>query len=187
MEHGYRVLDSRFGGHALDRLDDDTFRLTVGCQLGVIHNVVYIRLGLRLRLLFERLHQTFFRFFCRKSGNGFQFFTLLRLHHVELFFLLLDDAELCIQILLDGLRFIPLALKLLVLLVKHHFTLLQLVFRLLDFLVTGSHLFFQVSLLVKELLLHLQKFVLFNHLGFSFSLLNYRFTLRLQAVPEESV
>ena len=187
VEHGNRVFDGRFRGYALDGLDDDAFGFLVGRQLGFVHDVVDVRLCLRLGFFLERFYQAFLRLVGREARDGFQFFDFLALQVVQLVFLLVDDAQLCFQVFADGVGFLLLALQFFLSLVQHQFALFQFVFGLLDFLVTGGHFLFQVGFLVEELFLYFEQLVFLDHFRFGFRVLQDAVVFRLQAVLEEHV
>ena len=142
---------------------------------------------LGLGLFLQGFHHTLLGLLGRQARYGLQLLDFLALQVVQLFLLLVNHFQLCLQVGLDGIGLLLLALQLFLALGQHHLALLQLVFRLLDFLVAGGHFLFQVRLLVQEFLLHLQQLVLFHHFGFILSFFQDVLVLGLQSVAEEHV
>lgn len=68
MEYGDRVFDSCFCSNSLNGLDNDSFGFLVGCQLGIVHDIINVRSSLCFGFLLQRVHQTFFGFFGRQTG-----------------------------------------------------------------------------------------------------------------------
>ena len=68
MEYGDRVFDSCFCSNSLNGLDNDSFGFLVGCQLGIVHDIIDVRSSLCFGFLLQRVHQTFFGFFGRQTG-----------------------------------------------------------------------------------------------------------------------
>ena len=156
VEHGDGVLDGCFGGHALDGLDDDALGFLGGGHLGIVHDVVDVGLCLGLGLFLERLYHAVAGFVGREARDGFELFDLLALQVVQFVLLLVDDTQLCLEVLADGVGLLFLALQLFLALVQHQFALFQLVFGLLYLLVAGGHFFFEVGFLVEELFLYFE-------------------------------
>ena len=148
MEYSDGVFDCCFCGNSLNGLDDDSFGFLVGCQLGVVHNIINIRGSLGFGFLFQRFHQTFFCFLGRQTGQCFQFFAFLHLQFVQFFFLLVYNHNLRFQVFLDSFSFCTFALYFFLFLIQHQFALFQFVFGLLDFLVAQCNLFFQIRLFI---------------------------------------
>ena len=142
MEYCNGILNSRFCSYPLDRLYYNTFRFLVSSQFRIIHDVVDIGLGLCLSFLFQWFHQAFFCLFGGQSGDCFQLLDFLLLQFVKLFFFLVYNDKLRFQILFDSFGFHLLALNFFLALSEYHFALFQLVFRLLNLLISECYLFF---------------------------------------------
>ena len=166
MEYCNGILNSRFCSYPLDRLYYDTFRFLVSSQFRIIHDVVDIGLGLCFSFLFQWFHQAFFSLFGGQSGDCFQLLDFLLLQFVKFFFFLVYNDKLRFQILFDSFGFHLLALNFFLALSEYHFALFQLVFRLLNLLISECYLFFKICFLVQEFLLHFQQLVLLNYFRF---------------------
>ncbi len=143
VEDGDGVLDGRFRCYALDGLDDDFFRLLIGVELGLVHNLVDVALCVGPRLVFERFDEPLLEFFGVQARQFFEFLALANLHFVEL--LLLGDYlfALVVKQLLVALHVLPAPRQFVLFLVEREFALLETVFVLQNFLAALLHLFLQ--------------------------------------------
>ena len=187
MEYSYRILDGSFRSHTLYRLYHDAFSLFTCSQFGIVHDIIDIRLRLSLCLFFQRLYQAFFCLFGRQTGKCFQFFNFLMLEFVQFLFLFIHDSQLCFQILSDSIGFGSFTLNLFLTLAQHHFTLFQLIFGLLDLLVTQGYLLLQICFLIEKLLFYFQQFVLLNHFCFCLCFFQDIIIFGLQSVFKQYV
>ena len=187
MEHGDRIFDGCFSCYALDALNDDAFCLLIGSHLGIVHNFVDVLLSLSFCFVLQTLNKMLLCFFCRKSADSFKLLNLLLLHLGEFGFLLIHKLGLSLQILLQLLVLSLLALKVFMSLIEREFALLEFVFCLLEALVALCNFLFEFCLLVDELFLHFEEFVLLDALGLDFSLFHCLFVLLLNDVAEEQI
>ena len=165
MEHRDAILDSGLRGHALDGLDDNLLSLCISVQLGLVHNLVDVSLGVSAGLVLQTLHQTVASLLGTQSTKFLQLLALFQLHLLQLLLLHGEQFLLVVDTLLLVVKVILAAAKFLLALVQANLTLLQLVLALLDVLVALLYLLLQLCLLVQEFLLHLQQFFLLNHFG----------------------
>ena len=163
MEHAHAVFHSRLRSHALNGLDDNLLRLGIGIELRLVHNFVDIRLGIGLRLVLQRLHQTGFGFLCTQSRQFLELGALLHLHLLQLLLLDVQQFLFVVDACLEVVQLVLSAPQLFLLLVERQLTLLLAILVLLQFLVALLRLLLQLCLLVQEFLLHLQQFLLFQH------------------------
>ena len=126
MEDCNRILDCRFGSHTLDGLDNDFLRFLIGRHLRFLHDFVNIGSGFGLSLVFQGFDQTFFRFFGRKSGKGFQMFDFTLVKFIQILLLLFYQFQLGGKVLLYGIHFTIFALQVFLALVQAQLALFQL-------------------------------------------------------------
>ena len=174
MEHRYRVFDSGLGRYPLNRLDNDAFGFFVCRHAGFVHNIVDIRCGLRLGLLFQRLYKTVFCFFGRQTRNMFEFFHLGFMQPLQFRFFLFDHVDLRSQTGANRFNFGLFTLQLLLLLVELHLALAGFRLGRLHFGTAHGHLFFEIGFHRDKFLFDFKHFISFYRFCFGSGLIENR-------------
>ena len=128
MEDGHGVFNSRFCGNTLDRLDNYSFCFLVCSHFCFVHNIVDIRSGSGLGLIFERLYEFVLRFLGRKAGDRFKFLAFGKDKFVQLFFASIVCRNLCFKACTHAVQFVFSTLVFTLLLVQLNFTLFEFCF-----------------------------------------------------------
>lgn len=67
MEHAYRILNSCLGSNTLYCLNDNLLSLSVGIELGIVHNLVDVRSCISASLILKAFHKAILGLFSTKS------------------------------------------------------------------------------------------------------------------------
>ena len=175
MEHGHGIFNRRFGRYTLYALYHDPLGFFVRRHFRIVHDVVDIRCGFRLRFVFERLHEFLFRLFGRQAGKVFQPFHFGFMQFIQFLFLAFYRFQLRIEIGTCGFGFAFLAQDFLLLLVQLCFTLFQPSLSLLQFGIPSRSLLLHFRLQMQEFFFDFEQFVFTDYLRLFFCFFQNRF------------
>ena len=116
VENRNCVLNCNFRSCTLDGIDNYAFGLFACGESGLVHNIVDIRHRLGLGLGLHALYQLFLGIFCSHACHLFKFADGLFPHRIVLLFLLVEDFQLALEILLYLVILLELAIQIVLLL-----------------------------------------------------------------------
>ena len=152
VEYRHGVFDRRLGRHALDRRYDDALGLFGGGHLRLFDGLVYVAGGFGLGLGLHVFDQDVLGLLRAQARNLLQTDVLLAHHLIDLLFLVFEDLQLVLHLLLQPVVFAEFVLQIALLVLQVVLDLLGPLFALRDFLVAFVDLPVVFALKLYELL-----------------------------------